>query len=139
MPFLEWKDSLSTGIKMIDDQHRKLLGLINGLYDSVVNKDTDDFEADLNSFIQYSHFHFTSEEKLMRRFSYPGYLEHQVDHDIYRDELEILGQMLKENPAGLDEKVIRIINRWYCDHIELKDREIGMYFRRGSNLIDGYV
>jgi hemerythrin len=34
MPYLEWKDALSIGIKSIDEQHQQLVALVNDLHDA---------------------------------------------------------------------------------------------------------
>jgi hemerythrin len=35
MPIIEWADALSVNVKEIDDQHKRLIDLINNLHDAM--------------------------------------------------------------------------------------------------------
>ena len=39
---IHWKEDYSTGIDEIDQQHKKLIDMINVLYDSHIRKEKDD-------------------------------------------------------------------------------------------------
>ena len=64
--FAIWKDEYSVGIKSLDDDHRKLLNLINKLQTAVHYQTGDIFEKEaLDEVVAYTKYHFEREEKLM--------------------------------------------------------------------------
>jgi hemerythrin len=38
MPLMVWNNRLSVGVKVIDDEHKRLLSLANDLYDAIVDQ-----------------------------------------------------------------------------------------------------
>ena len=80
--FVEWEDKYSVGIKKIDNQHKKLIEIINRLYYSRGNRPHTVLGKTIQELIEYTKTHFTDEERLMRENGYPDYQAHkkrQVD------------------------------------------------------------
>ena len=74
MALLSWNDTYSVKIRKFDDQHKKLIDLINQLHDSMlVGKGKDVMGEVMNSLVDYTKTHFTAEETLMRLHNYPDY------------------------------------------------------------------
>jgi len=42
MAFINWNENLSVKIKSIDDQHKKLIEMINDFYDNIINLSNKD-------------------------------------------------------------------------------------------------
>ena len=80
MEFTKWDRSFSVGVKEIDEEHKKLLGLIEALYQI---KDRDDREfvgRVLATLIDYINVHFYHEEQLLKNVGYTKYEEHHRQH-----------------------------------------------------------
>ncbi|MGC8720293.1 MAG: hemerythrin domain-containing protein, partial [Thermodesulforhabdaceae bacterium] len=62
MPLIRWDESLSVGIAEIDDQHKRLVNMINELYDAMLQKKG---KAVLSQIIkemaEYAAVHFATE------------------------------------------------------------------------------
>jgi len=81
MPLIEWNESLSVGVKIIDEQHRKYVAALNLLHDAVQqNKDADVVEHVLNELQQYVTVHFNTEERFMKMYNYPDIEKHKSEH-----------------------------------------------------------
>ena len=64
--FLAWKDEYSVGLDSIDQQHRKLINLINQLTTAVEYSTGEEFEREaLAELVDYTKTHFSYEEGLM--------------------------------------------------------------------------
>jgi len=76
--FIEWKKSYSVGLDSIDDDHKKLLGMINQLQ-TASHYTTDDkmIEHILDDLIDYTKYHFSREEKIMLDCEYPNLAAHK--------------------------------------------------------------
>ena len=59
MTFIKWNKSLSVKVKEIDDQHKKLVELINQAYEFKDSKKLGDI---LNELIEFTRVHFSTEE-----------------------------------------------------------------------------
>ena len=75
MDFIEWKDSYSTGIALMDKHHQRLVALINQLYAGVFACEDVEQERALTASIlvqleDYAEYHFTVEEQLMSEYHF---------------------------------------------------------------------
>ena len=75
-------DSLITGNKMIDTQHKELIERINKLLILCENEKPAKREAieTLDYLADYTEFHFGEEEKLQEEIGYPALAEHKKKH-----------------------------------------------------------
>ena len=63
MPLFVWNDSYSVKVAELDNQHKKLIGLINQLYDAMKEgKGKDVLEVIFTELIEYTKNHFSAEE-----------------------------------------------------------------------------
>ncbi len=79
--YVEWKDEYSVGVKSIDDDHKKLLNLINNFQTAVRYRTGKAFEKEsLDEVIAYTKYHFDREEKMMQEAGYPDIEAHKEIH-----------------------------------------------------------
>lgn len=124
---IEWKDSYSVNVKLIDSQHKRLLKIINDLKDWA---DDDVPFSVLEHFIKlltdYTVYHFTCEEKLMVEKSYPEIDDQRKEHNYFIDKLNGFKQRLNTDER-LDIEMISFLVNWFIDHIQKKDKKIGNF------------
>jgi len=64
-----WNKSLETGIKIIDQQHKILVGLINKVAQNVAYGTTQqEFEDNVEEVIKYTKYHFQTEEEIWKKY-----------------------------------------------------------------------
>jgi hemerythrin len=82
MAFLKWNKSLSVKVKEIDEQHKKLVGVINKAHTLAKKKNPDKeiMKAMLIDLLEYARIHFSTEEKYFDDFNYSGSEEHKNEH-----------------------------------------------------------
>ena len=77
MPLMTWTDKLSVGVGVIDEDHKKLVGMVNELYDAMqAGQGRDSLGRILNGLVQYTKFHFAREEKCFAQTGYPAAVPH---------------------------------------------------------------
>ena len=68
MALIQWSSSLSVKVKQIDDEHQKLIKLINDLNDAMrVGKGKEALGKIINELVNYAAVHFNTEERYFDR------------------------------------------------------------------------
>ena len=125
-----WEDKYSLQIAEIDRQHQKLFGLFNELYDAMQQGHADEvIDKVLTSIIDYTAYHFTFEEKLLRDAGYKDDAAHRAEHGKLTDQAKALAQKLKER--GSDTKVaiatLQFLGDWLARHILVSDKRFAPF------------
>ena len=116
---IEWRDGYNTGISGIDQDHRKLVALINEL-DDVLNKKADLAEIGriIDELADYTDYHFSREERLMAAVSYENTAQHAYAHAEFG---RFVGGMIGECMISPSEDTARRLKtylaEWLVDHI----------------------
>ena len=79
MPIVTWSDQYSINVGEIDDQHQKILELVNDLHNAVescIEKET--LRVKLSALVDFTDLHFSTEDQLMKKHGYPGMKAHQL-------------------------------------------------------------
>lgn len=129
MSMIVWEDKYSVDIQEIDEQHKRLVEIINELYDAIAaKKNRDQLSVVLNELVEYTKVHFAVEETLMRIFHYEEYREHKGIHD------RIVNQVLdfqRQFNAGNDKvgmELLLFLKDWLFEHIEKVDKKYSKHF-----------
>ena len=82
---------------MIDSQHKELIGKINAVMESCEQSNDKAVAVRTLDYLEdYTNFHFSAEEQLQREIDYPGFQKHKEQHDIFRQTIADLQEMLQE-------------------------------------------
>lgn len=124
MPLIVWKDSYLTGFENIDNQHKKLVEIINNLFDSISKKEKQEIiDQSLKQLVDYTFTHFKLEEELMLRYRYVDFANHRKEHLLFVDKIKGFAADFKtgNNKVMLD--IINYLKDWLLNHIMLTDRK----------------
>jgi len=130
---ITWSDKFSCGIRLIDDQHKELIALVNEMFNHVTGNDIQEynyFNRVIREAIIYVKTHFSTEEKLMLATKFEGYEEHKREHDNF--VLKIL-EKIRDYQAGNRltlSTFTRFLKDWILSHIALMDKQYFEYFRK---------
>ncbi|MCS7044302.1 MAG: bacteriohemerythrin [Bryobacteraceae bacterium] len=118
MAFVDWKPEYNVGHAEIDEQHKRLVGLINQLHDAMkAGGRHEDLMRIMNELVNYTRYHFTHEENLMRQAGYPDLASHQRAHRAMVEQVEKLKQEAGSSRAGFSIKLMGFLKNWLTDHI----------------------
>jgi hemerythrin-like metal-binding protein len=126
MPIIAWSNMLSVGVKDIDEQHRKLIEIMNRLNDSLEQHSEGAVEKrTLEELVNYTIFHFGFEEKLMKENGLTGMEIHFREHGNF---ISLINQKMEqynrgENVSG--KEIMIFLWDWLTSHILNVDRNLG--------------
>lgn len=128
MPLLEWNDSLSVGFAEMDEDHKKLVDLVNTLNDAVVADDADGVvEELLEELLEYTGWHFRHEERLMQQHQYPGLFDHKEEHEKLVEQAVDLFTRYQAGDRDVPGRLLPFLKDWLINHILGTDRETGKF------------
>lgn len=128
MTVFEWSDDLSVGVKEIDEQHKRLIDFINGLHDSIEQGEKrESVEKFLDELVEYTEFHFSTEERLMYQYLYVSRLAHKEGHEHLLFQVRQLLHDLHKQTAPITWHTLEFLKEWLLDHILHADKLMGEY------------
>ena len=128
MSIFSWNSSYEIGIEKIDAQHKDLVEIIANLFNSMkVGLGYKEIENTIGKLRDYSNYHFTEEEKLMKEINYPKISEHIEVHSYFTEIVEDFYKRYKEGEIALTIKMLDFLKNWLLNHISTMDKEIAIF------------
>jgi len=125
MEEMKWDDKLSTGIHLIDAQHKSLTQNINKLSKAIeLGRPNMEIEKLIKYLDEYTRSHFGLEEEYMVKYSYPEYKFHRNEH---RKFLKTVRE-LKAQFSG---------NSYNAEAVKNLQYEVWNYHKEHISVIDG--
>ncbi|MFT7005850.1 MAG: hemerythrin [Colwellia sp.] len=125
MALIEWTAKLSVGIDSIDEQHKKLVNMINALNDAMLTNSSDELLGKIFiGLAAYTQKHFTYEENMFAEYGYPDSEEHKRQHNELIAQVVELKEKFIENPQRtMSADLMLFLKRWITNHIMRTDKE----------------
>ena len=125
--YMEWSDKLSVGIDSIDAQHKKLVSMINDLFDAMkAGHGKEKLGQTLDGLVSYAASHFKYEEQLFAKTAYPDAAKHKQEHDeLTKTVLAIQEKMKSGVSFSLSMEVMEFLKSWLVNHILGSDKKYG--------------
>ena len=117
---MNWHESFSVGVQIIDDQHQHLLTLINELIRAVNTHQEDEvLDKILHAALAYTEEHFKTEEELLK--IHPQFMEHCASHRRFTNNVSRLVVDFANNKADVAVKLVNELTNWLYNHILKSD------------------
>lgn len=128
MAILEWNENFSVTVKELDDQHKKLVNILNVLHNAMKKGEGKlKINLTLDELVSYTKFHFAHEEKLMKQYNYPTYTAHKKEHeDLIQKVVDYLSQF-NSGKTVLPAQLIQFLKEWIVNHIGQSDKKYGPF------------
>ena len=131
MQDVKWTDDLSVGVADLDNDHKKLIKILNSIFaagmagvgDAVVEKSLKDLE-------DYTHYHFDKEVKFLEDHDYPSLEPHKFQHQKLIKELKVHTDKVREHGVnGLSADVMMFLRTWLINHIKEHDHQYSAFLK----------
>lgn len=132
---IKWRESLSIGIPVIDNQHKELLHRFDGLLIACQNGKGIEELKGLQTFLEeYVQTHFNHEEALQRLHRYPAYEAHRAEHLYFIEQLDKLKAETQKEGVSTHHVVEtnNLLLKWLLNHISKVDMELGTFLKAGT-------
>jgi hemerythrin-like metal-binding protein len=121
MALYNWKPRYSVKVRSCDAEHVKLFALINDLHEAMQSgKGAQVIQRVIGELERYTQTHFSAEEALMAKASYPALAAHRVEHQKF---VEAVVKFRKQGISGQSIAVLTFLNDWLVNHIMRTDQQ----------------
>jgi hemerythrin len=131
-----WRESLSVGNEIIDNDHKRLINIINSA-ERVINESGSrrELERILRALDDYAHEHFAREERLQRNVGYPFHETHLLEHKALVHSLQkIRGRVSgAKDPYAYEQALsglCELLENWLMTHVITHDLRMRPYVER---------
>ena len=128
MGLIKWNSFYSVHVDEIDEQHKKLIHLINEMYDAMKNgKGTDALGSILSELVEYTKYHFDTEEELFLEHDYPEREAHKKVHDDLTRRAKAFKDQFDQGNESRAMDVMLFLSNWLNVHILEVDKKYVPY------------
>ncbi len=122
MAHFEWSEDLNTNIKVIDEQHKRIVIYINELDDAKATHDSTKVGDIITELVDYTVSHFAFEESLLEQAGYPFVVPHKKVHELF---VRRIAEFTERHKAGEDVTVPlhTMLVKWLTNHIRTEDAD----------------
>lgn len=123
-----WRDTFSINVAQMDNHHKRLIEIANSIMEHL--QQASDHESLIKAYdalVDYTHYHFAAEEKLMTLYGYPGAETHRKKHiNLFTQVAEYKERILGGDMP--DKASFRLFfEAWLVRHIFNEDRKYGEF------------
>ncbi len=130
MEIISWRDEFSVGVKEMDEQHKKLIGMINRLIkEQKVLTDPKTIGELLTEMTDYAQVHFRAEEYLMAEYGYEHKTEQEKQHQEFIDKTIAFYSASDLGPNMLSTALLDYLTTWLIGHILKEDMKYKEFFK----------
>lgn len=133
---IQWANTLSIGVKLVDDEHKLLLSIFNDLVNALrTDQPLSVAKRVIEELAGYATYHFAHEEELMTAFRYPDFDNHHREHDKLTSRLMEIDQKLARGKASITD-VIEFARVLVNNHFMVTDAKMGEFLK--TRMPSGY-
>ncbi|MDX2512842.1 MAG: bacteriohemerythrin [Desulfobacterales bacterium] len=128
---IEWTDSFSVGVALFDEQHRRLLDMLNTMIKNPTATTRSETIGDvLADMTRYAQEHFKSEEDLMTEHHYPHLEAHKHQHQGFQEKVARLCMATAEGQTTVPRELLAYLQQWLIRHILQADMAFKPFFEQ---------
>ena len=124
----KWKEEYSVNIVEIDQQHKKLIELINQLHRGVTGAQSkQELQKIFAGLLDYMLHHFETEEGLMALYAFPGLEEHRKEHEEFRRKIVGFLDAFLDAQTDVAMDMVQYLVQWLQDHVFVTDKKYSVF------------
>ncbi len=121
---IKWGQQYMLGITSIDDQHKKLVTLINELYRNFGSKANKTVTNKvLTELVEYTQYHFGFEEDIFHQIHYSDTINHIDQHKKFVSQVSEFYNKFRTDKEILSMDIVDFLKNWLLKHILITDRK----------------
>jgi hemerythrin len=134
MELFSWREGLRIGVSRLDEQHQRLVDLLNRMHEAIVaQRPLEEVQALAAELTLHTRLHFLYEEMIMEGAEYPLLSDHRFRHAEFTEGLLRLQKRLKLDVRKQFREIVRYELEWISAHLEESDEAFAAWLRAGGN------
>ena len=130
---ITWDNSLSIGLDVIDEQHKRWVEIINKLYSEFCKGAAlDNLYVIISELSEYTEYHFGFEERYMKESAYADTEAHEKTHAGFIEKLQEFKENYKEGRVDVAYNLMGFLRPWVKYHILEIDKPYVESFRKSG-------
>ena len=130
---VQWHDSFSVGVNIVDTHHKKLFSIVNELIAGIkAGNSRDTISKVLMKLVDYYEYHFKTEEEFFRM--HPRFKDHQLIHKNFVKSISDFMSLFHSGNAELGNDMLHFLVDWLKAHILDVDKNYFMDLHYSSFL-----
>jgi len=132
MSKIKWDESLSVGVKLIDEQHKKWIEHLHDVQAAIeTRRGMPQVANTLDFLVNYTQFHFSTEEKSMSETGYSELENHRAKHEELKSTLDDLVEDFRQEGVTekLSEAIGTFLGNWLRNHIRVVDQAFAAFLK----------
>lgn len=131
MALFNWSDKYSVGVIELDNQHKELVNILNEIFDAMsAGKSNEALGRIISKLVNYTRIHFSTEEKYMQKYNYPGYSAQKREHDAFIEKIQNFQKDFNSGKLTLSLDVSSFLKNWLIQHISGEDKKYESFFNQ---------
>jgi hemerythrin-like metal-binding protein len=123
-----WSDNYIIDGSIIDKQHKKMISLINSLYQAFSEGKASEVTGPIiDELIDYSNFHFSTEEDFFHKVNYFDSEDHIAHHNDFIKKTMKFRQRFESKEEDLSFEIMNFMRDWLQNHILGSDKKYVPY------------
>ena len=123
MSLLSWNPGMSVGVGVLDEDHKKLIAMINELHAGMLAGHGNDVVGGiLRRLANYTVEHFRREETYFAQTGYPGAPAHIGEHEKLKAKVMVEIGKFQAGTSGLGIETLTFLRDWLKHHIQESDK-----------------
>jgi hemerythrin len=126
---MAWSNDLSVGVRVLDEDHKKLVAMVNELYDAMKDgKGKETLGGILGRLTAYTVEHFDREERLFSQTSYPNAAAHRGEHEALKAQVSDIQRKYNAGSGiSLTLETMNFLKSWLLNHIKGSDQKYSQH------------
>ena len=118
---INWSEINSVGVYELDEQHKKLVGLINDLSTLLVAPVSDLVLPKFAELKKLGEEHCMAEEKYFELFNFPEKETHKKEHALYLEKIAEYAKRYLAGDKAVANEALDFSRQWWVNHINSVD------------------
>ncbi|MCK9280996.1 MAG: hemerythrin family protein [Melioribacteraceae bacterium] len=134
MKFIEFTEEASCSFEEIDNQHIKMIDIVNNMYNSILINDKEKVLKQFDELISDLSAHFEYEEAIMKETKFQGYISHKLEHDRVLKHTKDDALDFKNGKINFGTENMKSFKTWFYNHLDFNDKKLGKFLaEKGEN------
>ena len=130
MSLFNWNPAYSVGCDEIDQQHKQLFQLADDLHRAMSEGRAKKALAGLlKRLVDYTAYHFSTEERRMTESGYPNYVQHHAEHVKLTERVLEYQKKVLSGETAVSIEVLQFLSDWLKHHIQASDQKLSVYLK----------